>query len=304
MLLTGEAHIASLSRELQFEAAQRGMLPAEAAVPTNYLTLFFGGMYFTKDDPDYDPSVPWANPTTGKLIRQAMNKAINRQEMIDFVLRGEGDPMFVTAANPSISGYNPQWEKDWEELYGYDPDKARDLMTQAGFGPDNPMDFTIYNYSSSDEPETPVMVEALINYFTPIGINVTLLDTEWGTIQKQYRGKTDLIKKGGYGNVITVRSGASRLQNWSSQKGRSHNYESDIIDERFEEFLALESFDKAKISQLIRDFNDDKFYNFADIPFFFFRLTVMFNPDVVESWTFPGTSGSKTSHWDLIKAAR
>ncbi len=166
------------------------------------------------------------------------------------------------------------------------------------------MDFTIYNYTSSDEPETPVMVEALINYFQPIGINVTLLDMDWGTVRKQYRGKTDLIKKGGYGNVITVRSGASRLQSWSSTDGRSHYYNSPLIDARYQEFLALESFDVAKISQLLRDFNDEKFYNFADIPFFFFRLTVMFNPDVVESWTFPGTSGSKTSHWDLIKAAR
>ena len=62
--------------------------------------------------------------------------------------------------------------------------------------------------------------------------------------------------------------------------------------------------DGVEKSDLIRDFGDDKYYNFADIPFFFFRLTVMFNPDVVESWTFPGTSGSKTSHWDLIKAAQ
>ena len=70
------------------------------------------------------------------------------------------------------------------------------------------------------------------------------------------------------------------------------------------EFQELNSFDEEKIGQLIRDFGDDKYYNFGDIPFFYFRLTVMFNPDVVESWTFPGTSGSKTSHWDLIKAAQ
>ena len=304
MLLTGEAHIASMSRELQFEASRRGMKPAAAAVPTNYLSLFLGGQYYTDGDPDYDPSVPWANPTTGKLIRQAMNKAINRQEMMDFVLRGEGDPMYNTALNPSLLGWNPKWEEDFEELYGFDPDAARELMAQAGYGPDNPMEFTIFNYNSSDEPETPVMVEALINYFQPIYIKVTLLDSEWGTVRKLYRGKTDEIKKGGWGNVITVRSAASRLQNWSSTKGRSASYETDLINARFAEFLELNSFDEEKIGQLIRDFGDDKYYNFADIPFFYFRLTVMFNPDVVESWTFPGTSGSKTSHWDLIKAAQ
>ena len=55
---------------------------------------------------------------------------------------------------------------------------------------------------------------------------------------------------------------------------------------------------------MIREIGDDRFYNFADVPFFWFRLTVMYNPDVVESWTFPGTASSKTSHWDLLKAAQ
>ena len=302
MLLTSEAHIASMSRELQFEAFKRGMKPAEAAVPTNYLSLFYGGLYFSSGDPDYDPGVPWAHPTTGKLIRQAMNKAINRQEMMDFVLRGEGEPMYNTALNPSLLGWNPQWEADFEELYGYDPDAARDLMAQAGYGPDNPMEFTIYNYVSSDEPETPVMVEALINYFDPIGVKVTLLDIDWGTVRKFARSKGDEIKKGGYGNVITVRSAASRLQAWAV--GNTPNYRTDVIVQRYQEFTELDTFDEERIAALIQDFGDDKYYNFADIPFFYFRLTVMFNPEVVESWTFPGTSGSKTSHWDLIKAAQ
>ena len=302
MLLTAEAHIASLSRELQVEAARRGMMPAEAAVPTNYLVLYFGGLYFNTGDPDYDPSVPWASPTTGKLIRQAMNKAINRQEMMDFVLRGEGEPMYNTALNPSLLGWNPKWEEDFEGLYGYDPDAARDLMAQAGYSPENPMEFTIYNYVSSDEPETPVMVEALINYFQPIGVKVTLLDNDWGTVRGFARSKSSEIKRGGYGNVITVRSAASRLQAWAI--GNTPNYQTERILERYNEFAELDSFDEEKIGELIQDFGDDKYYNFGDIPFFFFRLTVMFNPEVVESWTFPGTSGSKTSHWDLIKAAQ
>jgi ABC-type transport system substrate-binding protein len=304
MLLTNQAHIASLSRELQAEAAKHGMKAAGAAVPTNYLSMFFSGQWYTSGDADYDASLPWANPVTGKLIRQAMNKAIDRQEMMDFVLRGEGDPMYVTAANPSIAGYNPQWEEDWEELYGYDPEKATELMIQAGYGPDNPMEFTLYNYTSSDEPETPVMIEALINYMEPIGVKIVLLDSEWGTVRKSYRSKSDFIKQGGWGNVITVRSGASRLQAWSSIAGNSHLFETDTIDAQYQKFLDLPSFDEKAIDDLLRVFNDEKFYNFADIPFFFFRLTVMHNPEVVESWTFPGTSGSKTSHWDQIKAAQ
>ena len=305
-LLTSEIHIAALSRELQLEAGRNGMKPAEAGVPTNYLSLFLGGMYFSEGDPAYDPGVPWANPVTGKLVRQAMNQAINRQEMLDHVLKGDGEFMFNTAYHPVLGkGYNPKWEDDWEELYGYDPDAARDLMAQAGYTQDNPMKFTSYNYFSADEPETAVMLEALINYWQPIGIDVTLLDSEWGTVRKNYRDKGDFIKAGGWGNVITMRSLTTRLRVWSfASTGNGGGYETDLQDENYQKYLALQTIDHDRINGLIREIGDDRFYNFADIPFFWFRLTVMFNPNVVESWTFPGTSGSKTSHWDLIKAAQ
>jgi peptide/nickel transport system substrate-binding protein len=290
-LLTSEIHIAALSRELQLEAGRNGMKPAEAGVPTNYLSLFLGGMYFSEGDPAYDPGVPWANPVTGKLVRQAMNQAINRQEMLDHVLKGDGEFMFNTAYHPVLGkGYNPEWENDWEELYGYE---------------DNPMKFTSYNYFSADEPETAVMLEALINYWQPIGIDVTLLDSEWGTVRKNYRDKGDFIKAGGWGNVITMRSLTTRLRVWSfASTGNGGGYETDLQDENYQKYLALQTIDHDRINGLIREIGDDRFYNFADIPFFWFRLTVMFNPNVVESWTFPGTSGSKTSHWDLIKAAQ
>ena len=74
-LLTGEIHVAALSRELQLEASRRGMESAEAGVPTNYLTMFLGGQYYVDEyAADFDPNVPWANPETGILVRQAMNK--------------------------------------------------------------------------------------------------------------------------------------------------------------------------------------------------------------------------------------
>ena len=305
-LLTSEIHVAALSRELQLEAGRRGMKPAAAGVPTNYLSLFLGGMYFSDGDPAYDANVPWANPTTGILIRQAMNKGINRQEMLQHVLKGEGELMYNTAYHPVLgNGYNPQWETDWEEYYGFDAEAAKELMSQAGYTPDNPMPFTSYNYFSADEPETAVMLEALINYWEPIGIDVTLLDSEWGTVRKEYRAKGDFIKKGGWGNVITMRSLTTRLRVWSfAATGNGGGYETDLQDQNYLNYVGLETVDREAIDQLIREIGDDRYYKFADIPFFWFRLTVMYNPEVVESWTFPGTASSKTSHWDLLKAAQ
>ena len=304
-LLTGEIHIAALSRELQLEAARNGMVNAEAGAPTHYLTMFLGGQYYGAYQEDYDPAVPWASPDNGKIIRQAMNKAIDREEMLQHVLKGQGSLMLLTQFHPVLGVWNDEWENDWEELYGYDPDAARELMAQAGYTPENPMPFTSYNYFSSDEPETAVMLEALINYWQPIGIEVTLLDSEWGTVRKNYRERTDFIKKGGWGNVITMRSLTNRLRSWSSAQGvGGSGYYSDVIERNYAEFQAMDTVDNDRIHELLLEMGNDKYYNFADIPFFWFTLQVTFNPEVVESWTFPGTAGSKTSHWNLLKAAQ
>ena len=112
------------------------MEAAAAGVPTNYLSLFLGGMYFTDGDPAYDPNVPWVNPTTGILIRQAMNKGHRPAGDAAARLKGDGELMYNTAYHPVLgNGYNPQWETDWEEHYGFDAEAAKELMAQAGYTP-------------------------------------------------------------------------------------------------------------------------------------------------------------------------
>ena len=101
-----------------------------------------------------------------------------------------------------------------------------------------------------------------------------------------------------------MRALTTRLDSWSYPKGTGRNYESDVINKARLDYLALETADQGKIDALVQTVGDDRYYNFPDIPFFWFRLTVMYNPDVVAGWQFPGTSGSKTSHWNLIKAAQ
>ena len=302
MLLVGESHMSSLSRELQFEAMKRGMITLEAQVPTNYLTLFLGGMYFSTGDPDYDPTVPWVSPENGLKIRQAMNKAVDRDELIDFILKGAGTTMYNTAFHPTLEGYNPEWEEKWDDMYGFDPEAAKALMAEAGYSPDNPMEFTIWNYVSSDEPETAVMVEALINYWQPIGIDLKIVDSEWGTVRSAYREKNDMIKQGGWGNVITMRSVVDRVRAWAYPDGAGRNYESDAINEAWA--AIAQTVEPDEIDKQVQKVGDDRFDNFADIPFFWFALQVTANPEVIDSWTFPGTSASKTSHWNLLKAAQ
>ena len=80
-LLAGEIHAIALSRDLQPSATEQGMKVIPAQQAFSQLSLFFGGMYFMPGDPDFDPTTPWAD----LRVRKAMNKAINRDELNDYI---------------------------------------------------------------------------------------------------------------------------------------------------------------------------------------------------------------------------
>ena len=77
MLLSGEAHIADLPRELQKDAIKKGMKIFSSSFPVDWMTVYLGGMYFLPGDPAFKPDVAW----TKKGVRQALNMAINRKEL-------------------------------------------------------------------------------------------------------------------------------------------------------------------------------------------------------------------------------
>ena len=67
-------------------------------------------------------------PFDNKLVRQAINHAIDKESIINAFFEGRAE----SAKNPmppSISGYNDEIEE-----YAYDPEKAKELLEEAGFG--------------------------------------------------------------------------------------------------------------------------------------------------------------------------
>jgi peptide/nickel transport system substrate-binding protein len=73
---------------------------------------------------NWDPEGPW----TDKRVRQALAYALNRQLIVDNLLKGEG----VIAQTPIIPVtyyYNPEVEGQ----FAYDPEKAKALLEEAGF---------------------------------------------------------------------------------------------------------------------------------------------------------------------------
>ena len=84
-------------------------------------------------------------PFKDKRVRQAVNYAINKQAIVDGLLRGATRPA-SQAATPQTFGYNPDVKP-----YPYDPAKAKALLTEAGYP--NGIDFdaiVIPNIAAAD----------------------------------------------------------------------------------------------------------------------------------------------------------
>jgi hypothetical protein len=123
---------------------------------------------------------------------------------------------------------------------------------------------------------------------------------DWARIRGMLREKTahDFI----YPNIISIRP----IQEWIRvayySKGTGHIYEDEFLETKYLE-LAQTTEPEAR-DKLAREIGDHLFDQFADIPLFWLFNEVVADPKVVESWTYPGTGGGRTTHFGLLKAAK
>lgn len=300
MLLAEEAHIAVLPREGLAQAASEGMEIVNSGIGGTHTMFLFGGLYFITGDEAYDPSIPWAAPgEKGRMVRQALNKAVDRDEINEFIFKGGGAPYRVVDYHPTLPGFNPEWDERWEEMYGFDPDKARELLAEAGYPDGFPM--KIYGaHTLPGVPELPDVSEAISIYFTEIGIDVEIVSVEFSVVRNQFRNKLENEF------LYPLRSSRRPLQqqirvhNMPAPLGVGHFYESDFIVEKYDELTR--TLDTAERDRIFREIGDHKFDNFASMPLHWLFIQVAVNPEIVAEYKFTGTAGWNFSHMETIKA--
>ena len=118
-------------------------------------------------------------PWNKKAVRQAMSKAINRQDIIDKVYAGQ-----AVLTGPIPPGYG-DWFIPSAELaatfYKYDVDGAKKLMSDAGFA----TGFEITLYAISQPVEYTQIAEIVKEQLNQIGINVKVISEEIGPFAKR-----------------------------------------------------------------------------------------------------------------------
>ncbi len=127
---------------------------------------------------------PWTNaPIRDKRVREALNIAIDRRELIDSVFAGMGEPGAVPFAMANAL-HEVNFRITPEQVYGYNPGRAKQLLAEAGYS--NGFAMELYAYQLPGLPEGRAMAEALAGYWHKIGVQTSLVPVDYVAFRKKW----------------------------------------------------------------------------------------------------------------------
>jgi peptide/nickel transport system substrate-binding protein len=307
-LLAGESHLTEINRDLTDDAVAKGFKLIRSRQVAQQTVIAFGGLYFGTEDKatkrytEYggitgrlDPKVPWTN----KKVRQAMNKAINRAEILKVLYKGRATPTYVAGFYPDLPGWDPTWEKRFPEMYGYDRNKAKQLLAEAGYPKGFKAKAWLFPFAGA--PELVQVMEAVATQLREVGIELELEEADLvSVVQPKVRERrANWYVRGG---VPSKKAVEPQIALFNAGKGVGHWFEDDTIYGMWEELLQIAD-PKAYDAQL-RKIGNYKFENFEVIPLFDVHIEVVVNPKIINDWPFSGWDGGDIGHTFLISACK
>ncbi|WP_226526504.1 ABC transporter substrate-binding protein [Metabacillus niabensis] len=144
-----------------------------------------GYLGFTTNRPPFD----------NKLVRQALNHAIDKQGIIDAFYGGKAEAA-KNPMPPSIEGYNNEIED-----YPYDLEKAKELLAEAGYPDGFDMDLWAMPVARPYMPEGMKVAEVIQASFAEIGVKAEIQSVDWATyLEKAAKGEFDAYMLGWTGD--------------------------------------------------------------------------------------------------------
>ncbi|MEG0384496.1 ABC transporter substrate-binding protein [Solibacillus cecembensis] len=147
-------------------------------------------------------------PFDNKLVRQAVNYAIDKQGIVDAFFEGRAE----VAVNPmpsSISGYN-----DAITGYPYDPEKAKALLKEAGYD-GKEIELWAMPVPRPYMPDGAKVAEVIQKNLEDVGMKSKIVTYEWATyLDKAKDGEADAFMLG-----------------WTGDNGDADNFIYTLLDE-------------------------------------------------------------------------
>ena len=295
-LITEELHATIVPTDDLEVVKQRGMNVLAGGVSANQVFLSYLCCYVDKETPSgfKYPDSPLANVK----VRQAMSKAINREELNQAFFQGKGKIVYAPHINESREGWNPEWVKRFPAEYGYDPAAAKALLAEAGYGKDNPVQTNMIMNDLTSVPGSLDIQDAVAGYLKAVGIEVKQLTMDAGKRRAGYR----TYKWNNHLSMTTC--GADLLicyRVYNSSLPPRVGFEHPELQELFLKSRAL--LDQKSRSAAVQKVGDKAFEIHAALNLFWLPSEVVVNPKYISEYKFPGPlSGTFTHVWNM-KAA-
>ncbi len=127
---------------------------------------------------NWDMETAGGKPWGDIRVRQALQMAINREEIAEEYYRGYVTPDPYPLWGSRVKGfYTPfeDWPEETKKYYRYDPEAARQLLAEAGYPDGFKVDLWI-----GEGQQDPELAQLLKSYFADIGVDMTIVQYEWG----------------------------------------------------------------------------------------------------------------------------
>ena len=125
------------------------------------------------------------SPLRDRRIRLALNLAIDREKLVDYLLNGNGYPANAGMVPPGMPGHDPIAVPG----YRYDPDRAAALLAEAGYPGGKGLPLLHLN----SNPSYQAVMEYVQKSWERIGITAQIDNMDGGTLRdKAKKGEIDL----------------------------------------------------------------------------------------------------------------
>lgn len=298
MLLAGEAHIADLSLELMPDALAAGMEIVKSTLPSIQTDLVFNGLYCESGDDRCRKDLPWYDVR----IREAINRAINREELLEVLFPSGGYSLHARYTMvPGNEGYDPTLEARFQDEYGYDVERAKQLMLEAGY-PDAFEDPTIPIILTpmSAMPEVPLQQELVYQYLIKAGFKAEIVELDYARVRAMGRERELYMINPGRNAPPRPTEVAFRAF-YTNPGGGLQGWEDDWTASHIE--TLINTLDPKLRDEQARELQNYLFDQYVDIPLFDGFTQLAINPNFISGWQFPGVTSTGYGDWHLIKAA-
>ena len=177
LLRTKAADIAEIPRDLQSDVVDEGFAITQSTLPAFMVWVGIGGQYL-EDKRDAN------DPNTNVLVRQAMNHAIDREQLNEAFFDNKMELMANTGWHPTDPSYDEAWE-----IPAYDPDRSRELLAEAGYAEGAGPSIEFMSGKLVGVPELTEIAVPIISWLEDAGFEVDSQIGEFQPIRTRYKAR-------------------------------------------------------------------------------------------------------------------